>query len=342
MRGTGKPACISKTQHRPQPTFKQFSRVLSLACVTILRKPLLPDILAMGNDGGSIPTRRELVKSAAKLPSASDLKEKQREHLAHRWTQCPVSHKALTKPIVSDYTGDLYNKDAIIQYLLPAEVSGIDKAEYDAFIQGRIKGLKDVVEVIFEEEKNDVLKTEKRVCPITGKELGVGGVKAVYLVPCGHVFSQEAVREVGGGGEHGECSVCGEKYEERDVVPILPVEEKEKEFVMERMTKLRELGLTHSLKKEKTGKKRKANGEGGEKGEKKAKEVAANGHKNGAASNGIKNTATASLTKKVLEEEDAKKKRKLENENISSLYAKKDNGEKRRDADFMTRGFSVR
>lgn len=286
----------------------------------------------MGNDGGSIPTRRELVKEAAKNPSASDLKEKQREHLAHRWSQCPVSHKALTKPIVSDYCGNLYNKDAIIQYLLPADVSEVDKTEYDAFIQGRIKGLKDVVEVQFEVEKDDTLKTEKRVCPITGKELGVG-VKAVYLVPCGHAFSQEAVREMG----TGECSVCNEKYDERDVIPILPTTEQDKDFVMKRIERLRESGLTHSLKKDKSSKKRKANGEHGEK-----KHKEANGDRNGTGSNGIKNSATASLTKRVLAEEEAKKKRKLENENISSLYAKKDNGGKRKDGEFMTRGFSVR
>lgn len=292
----------------------------------------------MGNDGGSIPTRRELVKTSARAPNSTDLKEKQREHLAHRWSQCPVSHKALTKPIVSDYTGDLYNKDAIIQFLLPGEVglSAGEREEYEGFIQGRIKGLKDVVEVLFEVERDEVLKTEKRVCPVTGKELGVG-VKAVYLVPCGHAFSHEAVREMG----TGECSVCGGKYEERDVVPILPTTEQDKDFVMERMAKLRELGLTHSLKKEKTGKKRKANGEEGEK-KVNGEEDTAKAKRNGVASNGIKNSATANLTKKVLEEEEAKKKRKLENENISSLYAKKENGEKRRDADFMTRGFSVR
>jgi hypothetical protein len=124
-------------------------------------------------------------------------------------------------------------------------------------------------------------------------------------------------------------------------VPILPTTEQDKDFVMERMAKLRELGLTHSLKKEKTGKKRKANGEEGEK-KVNGEEDTAKAKRNGVASNGIKNSATANLTKKVLEEEEAKKKRKLENENITSLYAKKENGEKRRDADFMTRGFSVR
>ena len=43
-------------------------------------------------------------------------------------------------------------------------------------------------------------KGEKRegwICPITAKVLGPG-VKSVYLVPCGHVFSEEAVRQLKG------------------------------------------------------------------------------------------------------------------------------------------------
>jgi hypothetical protein len=291
---------------------------------------------AMGNDGGSIPTRRELVKTAATQPSATDLKEKQREHLAHRWSQCPVSHKALTKPIVSDYTGDLYNKDAIIQYLLPAEISGIDKEEYDAFIQGRIKSLKDVVEVKFEVETDDLLKTEKWLCPVTGKELGVN-VKACYLVPCGHAFSLEAVKMMGSR----ECSVCNESYEERDVMPILPSTEVDKVFVMNRIAKLREMGLTHSLKKDKSSKKRKANGDGHTKDVDKKAEATNHHGSSKSNSNGLKNSATASLTQKVLQEEEAKKKRKLQTENISSLYSKKTDGE-HNNRDFMTRGYSVK
>lgn len=323
----------------------------------------------MGNDGGSIPTRRELVKTSATAPTTTALREKQREHLAHRWSQCPISHRALVPPIVSDFAGDLYNKDAVLQFLLGADAGslGVDIQEAEAFIQGRIKGLRDVVEVKFEVERDEVLKTEKWLCPVTGKELGVG-VRSVYVVPCGHAFSYEAVREMKGGigakknggdkegaEEKGECSVCGEAYNaERDVVPILPSTEGEKELVTKRMEGLRAEGLTHGLKKEKGGggKKRKVEKEkeGAEEGAgKKAKkvngngdgEVVTNGHAN-ASSNGIKNSATANLTKKVLEEEEARKKRKLENENISSLYAKKTNGQKERDGSFMTRGFSVK
>ena len=307
----------------------------------------------MGNDGGSIPTRRELVKEAARNPTATDLKEKQREHLAHRWSQCPVSHKALVKPIVSDYSGDLYNKDAILQFLLPTEVSPIDKDEYEKFIQGRVKSLKDVVEVQFEVELDEQTKTERWICPITSKELGPS-VKAVYLVPCGHAFSQEAITQI----QAEQCSQCGAAYVSRDVVPILPSTEADKSIVLKRIEDLRKQSLTHSLKKAPGSKKRKANGEikyidieeaTGAKSEpsidvKHLKEAVQrsgtpqSGTSTPKPSNGIKNASTASLTARVLEEEQAKKKRKLENENISSLYSK---GTKEGDGNFMTRGFSI-
>ena len=294
----------------------------------------------MGNDGGSIPTRRELVKEAARNPTAGDLKEKLREHLAHRWSQCPVSHKALVKPIVSDHSGDLYNKDAIIQFLLPSEVSPVDKGEYEQFIQGRIRSLKDVVEVHFQVEADDTTKTEKWICPITTKELGPA-VKAVYLVPCGHAFSQEAIKIMNAE----QCSECGEAYQARDVVPILPSTDTDKGAVLKRIEDLRAQGLTHSLKKAPGSKKRKANQQSKHENKQEEPAEAEEASRSGVASvkpsNGIKNSATADLTARVLEEEVSKKKRKVDNDNINSLYTKKDDSGKKRDADFMNRGFSM-
>lgn len=295
----------------------------------------------MGNDGGSIPTRRELVKSAARNPTISDLKEKQKEHLAHRWSQCPVSHKALVKPVVADYSGDLYNKDAIIQYLLPNDVSSLDKVEAETFLQGRVKGLKDVVEILFEVEHDEKNNMDKWVCPVTGKELGPA-VKAVYLVPCGHAFSSEAIKEM----KSSECVQCGQRYKSpRDVLPILPVTEEDKLMVVERIEELKRLGLTHSLKKDKSSKKRKVK-EAGMNDEittnRRKNEPEQNGASSSSTASGIKHSATANLTARVLEEQEEKKRRRLlnENENIQSLYTKT-NADKNKNKDFMTRGFSI-
>ncbi|KEF58860.1 uncharacterized protein A1O9_03703 [Exophiala aquamarina CBS 119918] len=313
----------------------------------------------MGNDGGSIPTRRELVKEVARNPTATELKDRQQEHLAHRWSICPLSNTPLVKPIVSDHAGNLYNKDAIIQFLLPAEVSAIDKDEYERFIQGRVKSLKDVVEVQFEVDQDEESKESRWVCPITSKQLGPS-VKAVYIVPCGHAFSQEAIKEM---KSDGKCVQCGTAYEERDIVPILASTEKDKAQLIERVELLRALGLTHALKKASSCKKRKATrepksdivGAGSHEGMERELVRKAKGQMNGGPpsgtpqsststpklSSGIKDSATASLTARVLHEEETRKKRRQENENINSLYSKKSTGTEKNKGDFMTRGFSI-
>lgn len=66
-----------------------------------------------------------------------------------------------------------------------------------------MKGLKDLVEVKFEVEEHSEpnetgsSRTLKWVCPITKKKLGPG-VKAIYLVPCGHAFLESVIKEVPG------------------------------------------------------------------------------------------------------------------------------------------------
>jgi hypothetical protein len=141
----------------------------------------------------SIPTRRELVKEAARNPTSSELKETQQEQQEWSWRNCPLSHKALARPVVSDSAGKLYNKDAIIEYLLPNEE---DKSDKEEILGGRVKKLRDVIEVIFEVEDEDG-KEEQWVCPVTRKILGPQ-VKAVYIAPCGHAFSEMAIKEVKG------------------------------------------------------------------------------------------------------------------------------------------------
>ena len=320
----------------------------------------------MGNDGGSIPKRRELVREAARNPTSSQLKETRKEQLAHRWSTCPISHKPLVTPVVSDSAGNLYNKDAIIQYLLYDEASSIDKSEADKILQGRVKSLKDVVEVQFEENPDQrAASIDQWICPVTLKPLGPS-VKAVYLVPCGHAFSLEATKEMKGE----TCLQCGEANEsQRDVVPILPMTQEEREVLQKRSQALAAQGLTHSLKKV-SGKKRKAHGAvvevasvpQGEDAQAKVellqpqrKEASksepnprsstpASGTSTPKISHGIQNAATANLTAKVLAEEEARKKRRLlggENENLKSLFSKRDTIGSRKDGDFMTRGFSV-
>ena len=156
----------------------------------------------MGNDGGSIPKRRELVKEAARLQTASEVKESKQEQQEHRWKTCILSQQPLKPPIVSDWLGNLYNKDAILEFLLPSDDSSVEssKADKEKILESRVKSLKDVVEVKFHQSEENPKEDSSSaastwLCPVSNKALGPS-VKAVYLVPCGHAFSETAIREV--------------------------------------------------------------------------------------------------------------------------------------------------
>ncbi|KAJ4377416.1 Replication termination factor 2 [Neocucurbitaria cava] len=330
----------------------------------------------MGNDGGSIPKRRELVKEAAKALTSAQIKEAQTEKQEYSWSTDPLTRKPLARPVVSDAAGVLYNKDSIIEFLLKDDedaekaemrkVGGVKGTIEGGFAElgtfgDRVKGLKDVVEVKFEiaseeQQQGEKARGEKWVCPITGTVLGPSA-KAVYIVPCGHAFAGSVVKEVKGS----VCLTCNEPYAENDVIPLLPTAPTDIARLNLRVKTLKDKGLTHALKKAPGSKKRKkgaekeTNGETTENGvtskqpssdedKKKDKKDRSTSAAAGAASNGIKNASTASLTRKVLaEQEERNKRRKLaQNDNVNSLFNKSDHKPKSgNSADYMTRGFSI-
>ncbi|KAI4176273.1 MAG: hypothetical protein LQ343_001011 [Gyalolechia ehrenbergii] len=264
----------------------------------------------MGNDGGSIPTRRELVRQSAKDPSTTQIKETQQEKLEHYWQHCALSQKPLALPIVSDSTGNLYNKDAVLEKLLDAgqksrdeNVAGSDR------ISGAINSLRDVVEVRFtvdEEEESEQA-------------------------------SSSPVR------------LCNETYFAENVIPILPSSSADKDRLRDRLSRLQSTGLTHSLKKAPSlGKKRKK-APLNKKGEATAvadvvagPDLPLNGEATVPSSKAIRNEDTASLTAKVLaEQEDRNKRRKMApNDNLQTLFSSSTGMDGRR-ADFMNRGFTI-
>ena len=157
-------------------------------------------IREMGNDGGSIPTRRELVKSSAAALSTTQVKEIQSEQQEHYWSTCALSHQPLSLPVISDALGTLYNKDAVLSYLLNVGSDGGEVVKEELERRGeafkdRLRGLRDVIEVRFQTEGAG--KSQRWVCPVTGKPLGPG-TRAVYLVPCGHAFAETVLKEMPG------------------------------------------------------------------------------------------------------------------------------------------------
>ncbi|KAG6006537.1 hypothetical protein E4U21_006991 [Claviceps maximensis] len=251
----------------------------------------------MGNDGGSIPKRSELVKNAARTPTVSELKATALECLIHAWTHCALSGSSLElETAVSDWRGRLFNYEAILNGLMPSD----ELAEETIPASFDIKSLKDVVRVKFSKSGG------KWACPISMKEMGPS-TKAVYLVPCGHVFAEIAITEI----KEKSCPECGEKFDKENVIPLLASTEKDIHRLEKRLESLREKGLTHSLKRHKSEGKNKKKRKGCDMAgiDDKAK---TNYTKTGVDSrmSGINNPMAASLTARVLAEQDEMKKRR--------------------------------
>ena len=330
--------------HRPVEVLRQsvFVHNLNINITTIISDNICAQS-KMGNDGGSIPKRRELVKEAARDPTASEIKEARQEQQEYHWTTDPISQEPLAIPIVADCNGQLYNKSTILEFL----VEGSRKEDAEAATQGTVKSLKDVVQVNFEVDSDAPRdsKTQAWKCPVTGSKLGPGS-KAVFIVPCGHAFSGVAIKEVSGE----KCMTCDSAYAPNDIIPILPIAETDIARLTLRMKTLQEKGLTHSLKAASGSKKRKKRDETANAAKDEANvckattsktstPVDAEGRKNGTA--GINNSSAASVATKVMQDQEISKKRKA-NDNIQSLFTKKDksNGAGN-NSDFMTRGFSL-
>ena len=148
---------------------------------------------------------------------------------------------------------------------------------------------------------------------------------------------------------------CNEPYSVVNIIPILPVAKVDIERLETRAKKLRDEGLTHSLKKlPGSGKKRKKNGDISEKSVMADSKTSAkpmsisstpqSGSGTHTPVGGIKNATTASLTAKVLEEQELRnKRRRLEtNDNLKTLFSSKDSEQAKKGVDdFMTRGYSI-
>ncbi|KAK3401764.1 Rtf2 RING-finger-domain-containing protein [Sordaria brevicollis] len=307
----------------------------------------------MGNDGGSIPKRRELVKEAARNPTVSELKATIFESLNHAWTHDPISSEPIDlESVVSDWRGRLYNYETILKGLMPGAIDDSETNNTNSddktnnagngesptifatelsFASTGIKSLRDVVKLKFKRytpPPTGSSKKEKEIfaCPVTLKELGAS-TKSVYLVPCGHVFAEQAIQMITATEtsetttEKEACPECSEPFNKsEDVIPILPTDKADIQRLAKRMEDLKAKGLTHSLKKDKSASKEKkknkrtadeANANGEEKESKKAKKSAALDSISTRVS-GINNPATAALTARVLADQDeAMKRRKL-------------------------------
>ncbi|XP_004636070.1 protein RTF2 homolog isoform X2 [Octodon degus] len=172
----------------------------------------------MGCDGGTIPKRHELVKGPKKVEKVDKDAE-----LVAQWNYCTLSQEILKRPIVACELGRLYNKDAVIEFLL-------DKSAEKALgkAASHIKSMKSVTELKLSDnpawegdrgntkgDKHDDLQRARFICPVVGLEMN-GRHRFCFLRGCGCVFSERALKEI----RAEVCHTCGAAFQQDDVIVL--------------------------------------------------------------------------------------------------------------------------
>ncbi|KAJ2004513.1 Replication termination factor 2 [Coemansia thaxteri] len=200
----------------------------------------------MGNDGGSIPRRNEMVREKKKDEKA----DRKNQAIALNFF-CALSKQPLEQPIVGDELGRLYNREAILEYLLDRSAFGDGHT-----ICENIQCLKDVKTLnvtpnpaALNSERQqanggkkpallsfDAQPTSRFLCPITMKEMN-GNMPFEFIWSCGCVFSAQARKEL---PTSTTCIVCDKPYDLVDVIPINSQDSKVADELRERMRARRE------------------------------------------------------------------------------------------------------
>ncbi|KAK9079182.1 hypothetical protein SSX86_000852 [Deinandra increscens subsp. villosa] len=177
------------------------SKITNLSTLTL--KFRLP---GGGGDGGATGAESRdcyLNMYAEKKPDKVDPNEQR----LSKWLNCALSNEPLNHPIVIDYLGNIFNKQALVECLLSKKLP-------KAF--AHIKGLKDMIPIELESIPRSSLDSEvKFQCPITGLEFN-GKYKFYALKSCGHVLSSKALKEV----KSCTCHVCHKEFAENDKIVI--------------------------------------------------------------------------------------------------------------------------
>lgn len=147
--------------------------------------------------------------------------------------------QALKPPIVACDLGRLYNKEAIIQYLL-------SRKQTPSEVAAHIRSLKDVT--VLELTNNPAFKDVQSkgaeyvdhavapyICPTTGLEMN-GKYKFIFNRVCGCVFSDRARKNV----NTEKCLKCGGPMDPKEMVTLNPDDE-ERQIMEERMVERKAL-----------------------------------------------------------------------------------------------------
>lgn len=179
----------------------------------------------MGNDGGSIPKRRNLVKS-----------KRHRKNIYHNIIHqakgcfCSLSKDTLKKPIVADKLGQIYNKKSIIEFLL-------NKKNPKGF--EHIKSLRDVKELHCPLSDKGFLR-----CQISEEEFS-GLNKFYFLWSCGCVLSKTAIDEL---HMKDKCLNCEKEFKKEDLISLNYSKEM-KSMIQKKLIEKEEIDIINKNKK---------------------------------------------------------------------------------------------
>lgn len=194
----------------------------------------------MGCDGGTIPKRKEIVKSNNNDKQARD----KNADLSAKWQFCHLSGLRLKKPIVACQLGFLYNKDTIIEYLLNQKQlvnSSAASSTTTTTLIPHIRSMKDIKELKLTEKQSSSSDHQASsgkeqfkahyVCPISNLDMN-GKYKFYYILTCGCVFSERALRRV---PNEKQCILCSKAYNPDSDLIIINGDDKEVEKLNQQM-----------------------------------------------------------------------------------------------------------
>jgi len=181
---------------------------------------LVFDLRGGGNDGGSIPTRGEMVKTKRTIRRTDPVLLKRA-----KWLNCALSKQILQSPIVVDDLGNVFNKEPLLKCLV--EKSMPQRFSY-------IRTIKNVFDAQFSLNRKYDPSQQVQVgkeaanldspyeCLITGRP--VNGQHAFSVIKtCGHIFSEKGLQQ--SKSQTLACFICQKPYKESDLVQLNPDEQ---------------------------------------------------------------------------------------------------------------------
>lgn len=193
----------------------------------------------MGNDGGSIPGRRELVKEKKKERHID-----WRTIARTRALYCALSKEPFRKPIVVCRLGNIFNKAAIVSALVEKKLP-----KCFSYIRS-LKDIKEAKALLKSEITGKTSEATPIICPITQIEYD-GIHKFCIIWNCGCIISERAIKELNK-GKITKCINCNKLCTQNDVVYLNPSKEEQDKLRASLASKERNKKATHEEQKTRT------------------------------------------------------------------------------------------